>query len=82
VDADETHSHVDAVGRERTGDPKALVEGYFCVDKAAATVSPPGPLAKTLAVPRTPEATIDVPDQQWSRGGQSYAVAPGNAAPT
>jgi len=69
-------------GQRGTGEPKALVETYFWVNTASAMVSAPGPLAKTLVVPRTPEASVDVPDQQWSRGGQSYAVAPGNAAPT
>ena len=64
------------------GDPKARVEGYFPGKRAVAMLSALAPLAKTLVVPSTSEATVEEDDQQWSRGGQSRAVAPGNAAAT
>jgi hypothetical protein len=47
---------------------------------AAVTESDPGPLASTAVSPSEPVATLHVDDQHRSSGGQSRAVAPGNAA--
>ena len=69
------------LARANPGNPKPRVEGYFCAKSAAAIVSDPGPLAKTLVLPSTPAAMSHELDQQRSSGGQSRAVAPGKAAP-